>query len=138
MELAPENLEARNVRSLLRLATADYAGAIADLDVARTIAPDGPNASNSLAWILATCPLAELRDPAKAYDLALALNENSGYQESGYLDTLAAACAALGRYEQASKWQQKVIGLVPPDERPQYQRRLNLYNSGQPYLDDPI
>ena len=49
------------------------------------------------------------------------------------LDTLAAACAESGRFEQAVKWQTKAVELAPPGAKENFRSRLRLYQSGKPY-----
>ena len=55
----------------------------------------------------------------------------------GFLDTLAAAYAEAGRFADAVKWQEKALGMVPPDQRAEYATRLGLYREGKPYRDGP-
>jgi len=65
---------------------------------------------NNLAWLLATCPDASVRDPAAALRLAEALvAEQPGAQE---LDTLAAAYAAAGRFDEARQAQRRAIAAA--------------------------
>jgi tetratricopeptide (TPR) repeat protein len=58
-------------------------------------------AANNLAWILATAADATLRQPDEAVTLAQRALELSGGQDPAYLDTLAAAYAAAGRFDDA-------------------------------------
>ena len=53
----------------------------------------------------------------------------------GYVDTLAAAYAELGRFEDAVKWQQKAAELAPEASKPEYEARLALYREGKPFRD---
>ena len=39
------------------------------------------------------------------------------------------------RFDEAVRWQETAAGLAPPDQRPDYETRLELYRSGQPYRD---
>jgi tetratricopeptide (TPR) repeat protein len=58
------------------------------------------NRKNALAWLLATCPDKELRDPQEALDLASQLVEMSPGNHR-YLNTLAAAQYGVGDYSLA-------------------------------------
>lgn len=100
---------------------------------ALAINPDNPAALNRLAWLHATCPLEELRDGAAAVRDARRACELTGYQMPSYLDTLAAAFAELGRFDDAVYWQEQAIQLAPDELRSDYESRLPLYKAGQPY-----
>ncbi|GAH67769.1 unnamed protein product, partial [marine sediment metagenome] len=56
---------------------------------------------NNLAWLLATAPQADLRDGARALPLAKGVCESTGYNNPRFLDTLAAAYAETGQFEEA-------------------------------------
>jgi Tfp pilus assembly protein PilF len=58
-------------------------------------------ALNNLAWALATCPDASLRNGAKAVQLARQACELSGGKNLLMLRTLAAACAENGQFDTA-------------------------------------
>jgi hypothetical protein len=56
-----------------------------------------------------------------------------------WLDTLAAAYAEVGKFNEAVKWQEKALSL--PDweksEREEAQQRLELYKARKPYRETP-
>ena len=93
--------------------------------------------SNSLAWGQVISPTAAARDGAKAVKNANQACELTNWENYMYLDTLAAAYAEAGDFAAAVKWQQKTIELLPefepPASRADYDARLKLYQSGQPY-----
>jgi tetratricopeptide (TPR) repeat protein len=67
---------------------------------------------NGLAWLLATCPQAQCRDGKRAVASALkALRFDSAYA-AVYLDTLAAAYAEAGSFDEAAALQQVAIDLL--------------------------
>jgi hypothetical protein len=59
--------------------------------------------------------------------------ELTSWQEPGYLDTLAVAYAAAGRFEEALHWQRRALELCREEEKADYESRLRLYEAGQPY-----
>ncbi|MCP4707218.1 MAG: tetratricopeptide repeat protein, partial [Planctomycetes bacterium] len=99
--------------------------------------PDTLRSMNSLAWMLATCPVAEVRDGTKAVENATQLCEVTNWENHSYLDTLAAAYAETKDFTAAVKWQQKAIELLPgnepPESRAEYEARIKLYQAGQPF-----
>ncbi len=58
-------------------------------------------ALNNLAWALAACPNAQLRNGAEAVELATRACELTGYQNPTPLATLAAAYAETGQFREA-------------------------------------
>ena len=91
-----------------------------------------------LARVLATSPDPSLRDPERALRLARAASESHA-SDPFVLDTLAAAYAALGRFEEASSTAQEA--LAQAEERgnaqlaAEIQARIELYALGRPYVE---
>lgn len=94
------------------------------------------------AWILATHPDNALRDGAKALQLAINICKLTNNRAPRYLDTLAAASAETGRFDQAIAAQQQAIilakqaGFTELAERMSH--RLLLYQAHQPYRDTTL
>jgi tetratricopeptide (TPR) repeat protein len=101
------------------------------------LAPDSPGMLDNLAWILATDSRAEIRDPAKAVQLAERACEQTGHEQAALLDTLAAAYAAADRFPEAAQTAQKALELTVSSGREELARgirtRLLLYRAGRPY-----
>jgi serine/threonine-protein kinase len=114
----------------------DYKAALADHLAALELDPDDAATLNFLAWLRATCPKEEMRDGTLALRDATRACELTEYAAPGYLDTLAAAHAELGRFEDAIRWQEKAVKMVAPDQRPEYEARLELYRAEKPYRDE--
>ena len=103
--------------------------------------PDA-QACNDLAWLYATCRLTELRDGRKAAKYALIASAESP-DEFSFKDTLAAAYARAGWFEDAVAAQMKAIELANEDESldeaegeellEELRMRLRLYESGEAY-----
>jgi tetratricopeptide (TPR) repeat protein len=103
--------------------------------------PEGCPASaalrNALAFALATLPDAGLRDGARALALAGEAVAASGGTSPDYLDTLAAAYAELGRFDEAVAEQRRALALVEGRGLPDgfvasLRAHLALLESGRP------
>jgi tetratricopeptide (TPR) repeat protein len=70
LELDPQYVDAWFLRSIAQSNLGQYAKAIADCSRAVELNPKHAGARNHLAWLLATCPDAKLRDPNRAVTLA--------------------------------------------------------------------
>lgn len=93
--------------------------------------------ANSLAWVLATCPDDEIRDGERAIAIAKEVVEKEVSPRG--LDTLAAAYAAAGRFDDAIYTQEQAIAefrkeASNDDLDSGYLDRLQTYQSGKPWL----
>ncbi len=99
--------------------------------------PDSADAFNNLAWILATTEDTEIRNPADAVRFALRACELTEYNRADFLDTLAAAYAAVGRFSKAIETAQKAITLAASAGEKELsgkiRNHLQLYKTGQCY-----
>ncbi len=99
------------------------------------LAPDYAEASNSLAWqyVMATDP--RIRRPVEALALASRAVTLSGGREPRYLDTLAAAQAAAGRFGDASATAERAVDLARTNEQralsAEIEKRLARYREGK-------
>jgi tetratricopeptide (TPR) repeat protein len=97
--------------------------------------PEWPDALNTLAWILAT-----QEDPPKGdieESVRLAQRARELAEQPAMLDTLAAAYAAGGRFEEAIETARQALALASSSGETELAgeitRRLQLYESRQPY-----
>ena len=74
--------------------------------------PDSSDAKNNLAWILATSDVPEVRDGARALELANEVNAASGFSKPSTLSTLAAAQAEAGDLAAAKATLDRAIRLA--------------------------
>ena len=94
---------------------------------------DDAATANHLAWILSTCPHAEVRDGARAVELATRACELTDYEAAYCVDTLGTAYAEAGDFEAAVKHGERAIELVEEDSREEYLGRVALYRAGKPF-----
>jgi tetratricopeptide (TPR) repeat protein len=130
----PELMDAVCARGQACQRTGDFRRAIADLDRCRTWRPDDPRAALSLAWLLATCPDAGLRDGRKALLLAGQLCDPLTCQTPETLTALAAACAELGEFARAQTLQERAVANshFAPDFHQASARRLETIRRREP------
>ncbi len=93
------------------------------------------NYCNDMAWSLATNREAPGRFGEAAVGLAEGACRMTEWKNWMYLDTLAAAYADAGQFNQAVQWQTKALKLAPKNV-PTIQEvmaRLQLYQAKKPY-----
>ena len=112
-------------------AMADYARTI-DLD------PEYGHAYRNGAWLLATCPKKEFRDPENAVLGARQALEIGYGDRHVALDTLAAALASAGEFDQAVETLNNAIEEAPEELKFTYLNRLQMYQDRLPYRTEPM
>lgn len=133
LQLDPQFTMAYVVRAEGRETRSEYAQAIDDLSAALRLSPESEEVLNNLAWILATAPQDGLRNGARAFQYANKACEITKWKNAGYIDTLAAAYAEIGDFEEAVKWQQKALALTAKGEHAEeLEAHLKLYQAKQP------
>lgn len=115
------------------LARGDHAAAIATLRRTRQHARD-PGIDNELAWELATAPDASLRNAIEALAIAERLDRETRSSDAGVLDTLGAALAENGRFDDAARAVERSIALsreagAPAEVLRELEARRDLYKS---------
>jgi tetratricopeptide (TPR) repeat protein len=119
-------------------ANKEYAQAVSDYSQVILLDRKDADACSNLAWLLATCPDTKVRDGKKAVEYATKACDLTSWKASYFLSTLAAACAEIGDYEEAIKWQKRAL------ESSQYERnegksarqRLALFEDHRPYREE--
>lgn len=137
----PKYLAARlALRDLLTIAK-DYAALEQLLRDGLQVMPDRPELANSLAWLLATCADATRRKPEEAIQWAEKACAATNHRDDTMLDTLAAAYAAAGRFEDARKWIGEALKIAQaanrPDDIRDYLAHQALFEAGKPYFESP-
>ena len=137
----PQNAHARFVLGSACLAAKQPEQAAASFKEALRLAPDAPECMNALAWIYATSPQAELRNGAEAVRLAEQACQLSQRQKTAVLDTLAAAYAEAGRFEDAVKTTEELRARAAAAHDTNTvdtaRQRLEFNKAGEPYRDKP-
>jgi tetratricopeptide (TPR) repeat protein len=117
-----------------------YRNAMVDYASAIELNPEFAHAYRNGAWLLATCPDSELRDARNALIGAQRALEFGYGQRHVALDTLAAAQANAGQFDEAIVSLQQALEIAPRSARQAYEARMQLYEQQQPFrttsLDD--
>ncbi len=136
LELRPHDAGGHLNLGLCFFQTGRMAEAKVEYEKAIEIVPREPGIQNNLAWLLATCPVASLRDGSRAVELAEQANVLTGGDKPLILRTLAAALAETGRFPEAAEIAQHASRLAEaqsiPDLARQIQLEANLYRAGKP------
>ena len=131
----PANAAAYTNRGDAQADLGSYAEAVKDYQMAVKINPRLGRAYQSAAWLMATCPDETYRDESRAVETAEKAIELDGDDSPLYLETLAAAQANAGQFEEAAQTQQKAVKLVGDSDRGRAKRRLALYQKGVAFRD---
>lgn len=115
-----------------------YADALASYALAIEVKPSFGHAYRNGAWLLATCPNEQFRDPANAILGAKQALESEYGDRHVALDTLAAAYASAGDFKKAIKTLEEAIELAPSALRSDYVARVKLYKAGEPFVTQPV
>jgi len=138
VRLDPSNAEVVCSRGDLLADMGRYRGALADY--ARTIElnPEFAHAYRNGAWLLATCPVPEFRDAKNAIQGARRALDFGYGERHVALDTLAAAFANAGQFEEAVSTLQQAMSTAPDQAKTTYLSRLQRYQQQQPFRTQPI
>jgi tetratricopeptide (TPR) repeat protein len=135
IEINPKHAIAYSNRGNVWEKKRNYDKAVVDYTRAIEIDPKFSVAYNNLAWLMATCPDGRFRDGKRAVELAekaVALGD-----AGSILDTLAAAYAEAGRFQEAIKTQERVITKCKKagetKDLPEYEEQLSSYKAGKPW-----
>lgn len=94
---------------------------------------DSNKAMNACAWLFATSPYEHLRNGKYAVSLAKKACDATENKNPRYLQTLAAAHAEQGEFEQARQVIDAAIELTDAGQRAEIQAQRRLYEQGQPF-----
>ncbi len=113
----------------------NYQAASADLAKAAEMEPKAAGHLNDIAWLKATASDAAGRNGREAVQFARRACEMTKWKDADYLDTLAAAYAEAGNFEEAIKYQTQVLQMKGRfhQHRPGMEERLALFHQRKPY-----
>ena len=129
------SVDALRARGDALLSVGKHADAIADYDKALTIDPRHTGVLNNLAWVLATSPEDNLRNPKRSIELATKACELTEYKQAHILSTLASGYAESGDWETAIKWSTKAVevGAEEAETSDQLKKELDSYKEKKPW-----
>jgi tetratricopeptide (TPR) repeat protein len=103
------------------------------------IKPDLLQALDKLAWLLATSPDSDIRNPSEAVRLAEKAGQMTAFNDYRILNTLAAAYAGQKQFSVAVDVLNKAISLAQTNNDAesvlQFVSRLSMYQQNQAYLE---
>jgi tetratricopeptide (TPR) repeat protein len=112
--------------------------ALQQFEIATSQSPGWAGPVNASAWLLATHPDPSVRRPREAVRLAERANRMTGERSPAVLDTLAAAYAAAGRFEEARATARQALERTDPSDdsglRDQIRHRLERYERSTPFV----
>jgi len=117
LKVEPKNFLALRSRADTYLNLGKHVQAAADFRRALELKPKDTPLLNNYAWLLATSPLAEVRDGKRAIELATKACTLTQYKLPHILSTLAASYAETGDFAAAVKWSQQAVNLATQDSR---------------------
>lgn len=136
LKFKPDHEPARNNLLAIYLRAGQFDRAIELLRSSLEHAPDSPAVLSNLAWLLATCPEDKLRNGEEAVRLARQADQISGHRSARVLDTLGAAYAQVGQFDQARTAAQKAEALARQSGNSKLaeaiKERLEGYQQGKP------
>jgi len=113
--------------------------AITCLQKGLELEPNNPNFQNDLAWLLATCPDASIRNGPKAVQLAQQADRLSKGEDPLILRTLAAAYAENGQFPEAVASARRALHLATARNNAALVNELGVqlgfYQAGSPFRD---
>jgi tetratricopeptide (TPR) repeat protein len=109
-----------------------------DFHEAVRVMPKSSKANSMLAWLLATCPDNRFRNGSEAVSVAKKACELSHWQSSDCIDTLGAAYAEAGDFDQAIKYQKQALNdsSLAPKERQEREKSLAIFQQQKPFRDE--
>ncbi len=138
LKAAPDKYEVRNNLGLLLCREKRYAEAVKAWQEGLKFRAKDPLWLYNVAWWLATCPDAKVRNGREAIKVAESLCQATDWNNAQALDTLGAAYAEAGQFGRATKMASRALALAKSRAEGaklarEIDRRLGLYAASKPY-----
>jgi len=136
----PENFYAHYDLGVAYFKKGEFKAAVTHYQKALESLPKFPEAQAGLAWILATCPDASVRDGRQAVVMAGSANEARGGQNPEILKILAASYAEAGQFKEAVTAAHQALAIATMTHDSvligTIEDQLALYQAGKPFHED--
>lgn len=118
----------------------EFGKAIEDYRLAISLDADLELAYHDLAWILATCPVADFRNGHEALEYAKKACGLLNWEDPLYFEALAAAYAETGDFKKAVDWQAQTMANPgrhsdTEEDKRRLEAAMEHYKAGKPYRD---
>jgi tetratricopeptide (TPR) repeat protein len=135
IQLDPQDAANLIKRGAAYMSKKDWDSACSDFSDAIRLAPEDGDAYSVLAWLWATCPEAKFRNGDKAVEYATKACQLTLWEDANQFESLAAAYAETGKFDEAVEWQTTALQSpdFPEEQREDAERRLKLYKEGKPH-----
>jgi tetratricopeptide (TPR) repeat protein len=137
IQLAPQEPDAYTQRGNLAAEQGAFHQARRDFQWAVEIDANWADAHRALAWLHATCTDPKIRNAQQALASARRAAELLPKDDYLILDTLAAAHACAGDFDEAVQCEGKALAAAPRDVSTALEQRMALYRQGRAYLSRP-
>jgi protein O-mannosyl-transferase len=138
VQLEPSHAQAHQALAIALTLRGDGRNALQHLRAAAEQPAPPAQVLIHLAWLLATHPQAELRNPSEAAALAQRVQRGRDFHDPLALDTLAAAQAQLGQFDQAiesaRQARDSAARLGQQDLAARIEQRIAIYARGETYV----
>ncbi len=136
VKITPDYAPAYASLGLLFYERGEHKEAIDAWQQALALDPDQADVQNNLAWLLATSPVASLRNGVKAVGLAEKSSQLKEGRSATVLRTLAAAYAEAGRYEEAAANARRALALAAAEKNDTLtgvlSKEIEIYEAKEP------
>jgi len=133
LQLRPDDAAGYVDRADAHAYLGEWSQAANDYRMAIRLDNQQPRAYQNAAWLMATCPAEEYRNPGLAVRAAQRAIELAGQSDHRSLDILAAAHASAGQFEAAQHTVSQALHLAPDESKEPLGSRLELYKRQEPY-----
>lgn len=131
----PRDVSGYLARAQVYAAAGSQDDASSNVRTAEEIAGGSASGLNLIAWLRATAPEASLRDGKDAVAKATRSCVLTGWKQTNNIDTLAAAYAEAGEFEQAIRYQELALHTYSGDVRRSMNERLAVYRQKHAHRD---